>query len=293
MLTTRTRRFTTLETGLLFATCMVSSGFAHDHGFTTIDVPGASSTQALGINPKGNIVGSYLDAAGLHGFLLSKGAFTTIDVPGASSTQALGINPKGNVVGAYGNATGTHGFLLRRREGDDDDGDDDAFTTIDVPGASFTQALAINPRGDVVGVYGNATGTHGFLLRKREGDDDGDNDAFTTIDVPGASFTEAFGINPKGTVVGVYSNAIGTHGFLLRKRERHDDGDDDALTTIDVPGASFTGAFGINPKGHVVGIYSNATGTHGFLLRMRERDDAGGERGDAEHCETRHGSELP
>ena len=190
MLTTRTRRFTTLETGLLFAICMVSSGFAHDHGFTTIDVPGASSTQALGINPKGHIVGSYLDAAGLHGFLLSKGAFTTIDVPGASSTQALGINPKGNVVGAYGNATGTHGFLLRRREGDDDR----------------------------------------------------DNDAFTTIDVPGASFT---------------------------------------------------GAFGINPKGNVVGVYSSATGTHGFLLRMRERDDAGGERGDAEHCETRHGSELP
>ena len=199
MLTTRTRRLTTLETGLLFAICMVSSGFAHDH------------------------------------------AFTTIDVPGASSTQALGINPKGNVVGAYGNATGTHGFLLRRREGDDD----------------------------------------------------GDNDAFTTIDVPGASFTGAFGINPKGSVVGVYSNATGTHGFLLRRREHDDDGDDDAFTTIDVPGASSTGAFGINPKGNVVGVYSSATGTHGFLLRMRERDDAGGERGDAEHCETRHGSELP
>jgi len=154
---------------------MVSSGFAHDHGFTTIDVPGASSTEAFGINAEGNIVGSYLNAAGLHGFLLSKGAFTTIDVPGASFTQALGINPKGNVVGVYSNATGTHGFLLRRRERDDD-GDNDAFTTINVPGAFFTEAFGITPKGNVVGVYSNATGTHGFLLRRRERDDDGDKD---------------------------------------------------------------------------------------------------------------------
>src|SRR6266700_3383296 len=94
MLITRTRRFTTLGLALLFAICMVSSGFAHDHGFTTIDVPGASITEAFGINPEGNVVGSYRNAAGLHGFLLS------------------------------------------RRERDDD-GDNDAFTTIDVPGASF------------------------------------------------------------------------------------------------------------------------------------------------------------
>src|SRR6266540_2701731 len=187
MLITRTRRFTTLGLALLFAICMVSSGFAHDHGFTTIDVPGASFT------------------------------------------EAFGINPEGNVVGLYSNATGTHGFLLRRRERDDD-GDNDALTTIDVPGASFTEAFGINPEGNIVGVYSNATGTHGFLLRRRERDDDGDNDAFTTIDVPGASFTEAFGINPEGNVVGLYRNATGTHGFLLRRRERDEDGDNDAFT---------------------------------------------------------------
>ena len=34
MLITRTRRFSTLGLALLFAICMVSSGFAHDHGFT-------------------------------------------------------------------------------------------------------------------------------------------------------------------------------------------------------------------------------------------------------------------
>src|SRR5258708_9555539 len=81
MLITRTRRFTTLGLALLFAICMVSSGFAHDHGFTTIDVPGASFTEAFGIDPKGNIVSRYSNATALHAFLLRNAAFTTIDVP--------------------------------------------------------------------------------------------------------------------------------------------------------------------------------------------------------------------
>src|SRR5260370_5667135 len=99
MLITRTRRFTTLGLALLFAICMVSSGFAHDHGFTTIDVPGASFTEAFGINPEGNIVGHYSNATGLHGFLLSEGAITTIDDAAAASTTAFVVNRNGNTVG--------------------------------------------------------------------------------------------------------------------------------------------------------------------------------------------------
>jgi len=40
--------------------------------FTTIDVPGASATAALGMNARGGIVGAYSDAKGVHGFLLSR-----------------------------------------------------------------------------------------------------------------------------------------------------------------------------------------------------------------------------
>src|SRR6266700_2754392 len=62
------------------------------------------------------------------------------------------------------------------------------FTQIDVPGASFTVALAINPRGDIVGIYGDSNGNlHGFLLSKEK---------FTTIDVPAATDTIPFGTNP-------------------------------------------------------------------------------------------------
>ncbi len=84
--------------------------------FTQIDVPGASFTQALAINPRGDIVGLYFDSSGNgHGFLLSKGAFTTIDLPGAVLTDANGINPRGDIVGDYIDSSGNgHGFLLSK-----------------------------------------------------------------------------------------------------------------------------------------------------------------------------------
>jgi uncharacterized membrane protein len=129
--------------------------------------------------------------------------FTAIDVPGAFSTISSGITPAGDIVGFYFNSRGEHGFLLSKG----------AFTTIDVPGATFgTTASGINLEGDIVGFYSNATGTHGFLLSKG---------AFTTIDVPGATFgTTASGINPEGDIVGFYGNATGTHGFSAEQTQQ-------------------------------------------------------------------------
>ena len=69
------------------------------------------------------------------------------------------------------------------------------FATIDPPGATWAEAYGINAVGDIVGVYGDAAGQHGFLL---------DRDEFTSIDYPGANLTSAFGINPGGEIVGVY-----------------------------------------------------------------------------------------
>src|SRR5262249_38493886 len=64
--------------------------------YTTLDVPGSIFTNAQGINPSGQIVGVYGDAAGLaHGFLLNQGVYTTLDVPGAINTLAHGINASG------------------------------------------------------------------------------------------------------------------------------------------------------------------------------------------------------
>ena len=64
--------------------------------FSEIVIPGATLTNAQGINAAGDVVGIYRDAAGrTHGFLVRNGEVTTIDFPGALSTEARGISPDG------------------------------------------------------------------------------------------------------------------------------------------------------------------------------------------------------
>lgn len=87
--------------------------------------------------------------------------------------------------------------------------------------------------------------------------------AFTPIEVPGARFTGASGINAGGDIVGSYTDAGGvTHGYLLRHGE---------FTTIDYPGAILTEARGVGPDGTIVGTYrlpgevGQGWAFHGFL----------------------------
>ena len=80
-----------------------------------LDVPGARSTIASGINDAGTIVvGAYIDTSGRdHGFVWQGGSFTPVDVQGARSTQALGINAAGTIiVGMYADSSTTHGFVI-------------------------------------------------------------------------------------------------------------------------------------------------------------------------------------
>jgi hypothetical protein len=84
---------------------------AASDGFTVIDLPGSTFTEARGINDRGEIVGDY--DAGRHGFLLSDGTFTTIDSPACpvpfpfgSQIIVYGINNRSQAVGVY-NPCGT------------------------------------------------------------------------------------------------------------------------------------------------------------------------------------------
>ena len=80
---------------------------------------------------------------------------------------------------------------------------------------------------------------------------------FTTIDYPGATSTTPWWINTRGDIVGLYTAAGLTHGFLLTGGQ---------YSTIDFPGASGTELYGINPQGDTVGVYTLAGARHGFLL---------------------------
>jgi uncharacterized membrane protein len=92
-----------------------TEGFVIDNGvFTPLVVPGSIQTVAWDVNPRGDVVGVYRNAAGFHGFMLTEDGFTTIDVAGATATRAFGVNARGDVVGAFVAAGKTHGFLARR-----------------------------------------------------------------------------------------------------------------------------------------------------------------------------------
>jgi hypothetical protein len=86
---------------------------------TTFQFPGGSDTQAFGINPQRQIVGSYLDGNGvMHGFVLTNPQGPTshwqkIDDPnGVGSTVVNGINGAGDLVGFYTDSAGnTDGML--------------------------------------------------------------------------------------------------------------------------------------------------------------------------------------
>jgi uncharacterized membrane protein len=169
-----------------------SRGFLLDSRgrFERIDVPGAKSTQALGINNLGEIAGGYLDAdGGAHGFLRGRdGEITTIDVPDAQVTVALDVNDRGQTAGIYLDAGGRlHGFRRERSGG---------VTTIDAPGAAQTRVRGINNRGQIaIDTVDRQLVHHSFLF---------DRGRFTEITPRGASGNGSLAtdVDDRGRVLG-------------------------------------------------------------------------------------------
>jgi len=121
------------------------------------------------------------------------------------------------------------------------------WTTIDVPGAPDTAVNGINNAGDMVGIYGDPNGYHGFLLS---------GGMFTTFDMPGAKQTNPVAINSSGQISGWYVSTDGNqHGFFFNGQ---------SFTSIDFPGATDTLANGINDSGEIVGAYTDTIARHGF-----------------------------
>jgi uncharacterized membrane protein len=193
-----------------------NNGFAHgfllsNGAVSTIDVPGASDTFALGINDSGLVVGYWdlYDANGnglaVYGFTWKDGAFinTQINFPGAAGSGLFGVNSRGDLVGVWVpdvNGPIEHGFACPI------EGQCFSFDA-PVPGTVLTQADEINANGEIVGIYVGTDGVwHGFLMA-------GAN--FTSLDFPGSTGTGAYGINSGGQIVGKYFAADGsTHGLL-------------------------------------------------------------------------------
>ena len=176
-----------------------------------------------------------------------------------------------------------HGFLRTP---------DGTFTTIDLPGAFFTEVLAINPAGVIVGDFCNAVTCFQAFVRTPDG-------TFTVIN---ANAGIPFGINPAGAITGTTADGsnsgylrspdgtfitfnppgstataspspstrrarsrgstfganFGAHGFV-----RAPDG---TFTTFDPPGSTYTFPTAINAGGVITGEFPDASGVgHGFV----------------------------
>ena len=218
---------------------------------TAIDVPGATWTEADGINSSGQIVGGYMDSGGTeHGYMLSFGNFSTVDYPGASGpgappgTEVRGINDSGQMVGlrcacSYGEA---NGFIYSSG----------VFSPMPAaPGSLSTGAMGINDTGQIVGGYESSSSPwpiSGFLDTRG---------SFSSLSCFGATGTQAYGINHLGQVVGTYYTDT-NHGFFYSGG---------SYSSIDYPGAAQTLPLGINDAGQIVGQYVDSGGvTHGFIL---------------------------
>lgn len=246
-------------------------GFLFRDGvYTRIDVPGGTATVVRGVSQQGTIVGHYVSGGATHGFLYSNGNYIyPIDVPAehfdnpaatVRHTLPVRISPQGDIVGCIHEANMTmttmHGWLLRNGQ----------FTILATPHYAGdtskdpdTMNNGVAPTGEIVGFYFS----DGISYIADQGG------VVSTFTFEGDRFTLAWDVNARGDIVGVVgTNQAMTVGIPVNPRGflRTRDGEYRLLAVQD---AANSQVFGINSHGDIVGQYTDATGTHGFVYRLR------------------------
>jgi hypothetical protein len=217
--------------------------------YTFLTPPGATNSNAVGINDSGQIVGSYGTSSGNYGYLYSGGTYTTISVPGATQdspsaffsgfgTNAAGISDSGEIVGEWNSAGTGYGYMYSAGSFPN--------TGITYDSSYFTQPYGVNDSGLISGYSDIGSGASrtavSFIY---------DGSTFTPISFPGATSTVVQGINDSGEAVGFYTLDGQTWGFVYN---------DGSYTSIAYPGSSTTDLFGISNNGEIVGSYACTSG---------------------------------
>ena len=81
----------------------------------------------------------------------------------------------------------------------------------------------MSPNGTIVGFYvqgvGTAARTHGFTLDRARVVGGAVDGTYTTIDYPGSNFTDIFGTNASGAIVGRFrvAGSSAAHGYIATR----------------------------------------------------------------------------
>ena len=196
-------------------------------------LPGAVSSEALGINDRGWVVGwSDVGDAVSRAFLWRDGRMTDLGSLGGAggSSVAHGINRRGDIVGSSSAPEGSRAVLWR----------DGRMVDLGTLGGSIGVATGINDRDEIVGYSTTSTEEyHAFLWRGGRMTDLGT--------VAGQTFSQANAVNTHGLVVGESGGPV-----VWRHGTPH------PLPSL--PGAEFGSALGTNDHGDVVGYLGYPSG---------------------------------
>jgi probable HAF family extracellular repeat protein len=228
------------STGQVVGRYMGSGGvyrpFMYDGTWHDLGSLGGTFGQANGINDAGVVVGRSGTASGFaHAFAWHGGSMTDLGVlPGTPESEARSVNAAGAAVGT----SWPHAFLHNGS----------MMTDLGTLGGQFSQAYAVNAKGDVVG-SSTPSGegmTKGFLYG---------NGTMTQLPTLGGTSGEARGINSSGAIVGFAAVATTElmHAFL-----RDSDG---TMHDLHPPGARESFAFDISDTGWIAGFMDLGNGT--------------------------------
>jgi hypothetical protein len=176
--------------------------FLSGRTYSTFDLPAEISTFIVNVNDAGHFVGVADNGITPQGFINVAGTTTLFSVPGSIITQANSLNATDQIVGTYDDGVTFHGYF-RAANGS-------LTFPLDPPGSTFTNLLAINDGGVVVGRYTGTDGhDHGALFKRPN--------SFVSFDFPGATDTALNGINNSRIISGRYTDSGGvSHGFLAQ-----------------------------------------------------------------------------
>ena len=230
-------------------------------------LPGSANSQARGMNNLGQVVGIY----GFQGFLWNEGARINLGAfgpvhPGLNTSFALAINDAGQIVGlSEADDHSLRAFLISPQNGvwfrdDDADGVNDLMLDLGAFGEYWSEAVAINNAGRIVGTYRTVDDDkHAFLWHEGQ---------MTELGTLGGSWSWAVDITNSGQVLVRSADAQGVERIGLItpdgaewNRDLNLDGANDLMTIVQPPDPNNVYLFAVNAlieeSGRVVGIAGN------------------------------------